>query len=282
VTVGIVTDSAASLPSTIAEEHGIRVVPMHLLTGGRDVRDGELPLAEVVDEVVRNPKATTTSGPAPGEFLAAIEEVGGPEGTVVLTIAGHMSGTYKAAWAAANLAETPVKVVDTGTAAGAEGLVVLAAAATAATGAPIDVVEARAAMVADRVQLVATVAGLEHLQRSGRVPGIAGWAGRRLGLHPLFSFRGGHVLPLRPAQGRTAALDRMLTRWRRSRPSSPARLHVAVLHALADDEARDLLARVTAEVQPQTAFVGEFSPVMVAHVGPGLIGLAWWWEPGQA
>ena len=146
---------------------------------------------------------------------------------------------------------------------------------------PIETIEAHVTDVCERVQLVAAVAGLDHLQRSGRVPGIAGWAGRRLGLHPLFGFRGGKVVALRPAQGRASALDRLVARWRRSRPDSPADLHVAVIHALAADEAADLLGRVEAEVQPATSFVGEFSPVMVAHTGPGLIGLAWWWEPLQ-
>jgi len=27
------------------------------------------------------------------------------------------------------------------------------------------------------------------------------------------------------------------------------------------------------------AFLGGFGPVMVVHTGPGLAGLAWWWEP---
>ena len=26
-------------------------------------------------------------------------------------------------------------------------------------------------------------------------------------------------------------------------------------------------------------FTGEFGSVMVVHTGPGLYGLAWWWEP---
>ncbi len=278
MSVAIITDSAASLPAELTERWRIRVVPLHLLTEGRDVRDGDLPLAKVVDQVVRNPREISTSGPAPGEFLAALEEVGGPDGTVIFTIAGNMSSTYKAAWTASTLADSPVRVVDTGTAAGAEGLVVLAAAEAASRGEPMASVEARAAEVADKVELVAAVAGLEHLQRSGRVPGIAGWAGRRLGLHPLFSFRGGRVVPLRPAQGRASSLDRLVSRWRRSRPHAPARLHVAALHALSADEAEQLLDRVRAECEPATSFVGEFSPVMVAHTGPGLIGLAWWWE----
>jgi fatty acid-binding protein DegV len=55
-------------------------------------------------------------------------------------------------------------------------------------------------------------------------------------------------------------------------------LHVSALHALEPEIAEELLRQVRAYVEPATAFVGSFSPVMVAHTGPGLAGLAWWWE----
>jgi fatty acid-binding protein DegV len=76
----------------------------------------------------------------------------------------------------------------------------------------------------------------------------------------------------------------MLARWRRSRPRDGAALHVAALHALERGEAERLLDAVRAEASPVTAFIGEFDAVMVAHTGPGLTGLAWWWEvegPGE-
>ena len=44
------------------------------------------------------------------------------------------------------------------------------------------------------------------------------------------------------------------------------------------DAAHDLLDRVQAAARPATSFMGSFSPVMVAHTGPGLVGLAWWWD----
>ena len=146
-----------------------------------------------------------------------------------------------------------------------------------ASPAPIAVVEARARQVIERVRLVATLSSLEHLVRSGRVPGVAGWAGRRLGINPLFEFRGGKVLRLRPALSQEAALERIVAMVRRARPAGSARLHVAALHALAVDTATDLFERVR-EFEPVTEFVGEFGPVMVVHTGPGLAGLAWWWE----
>ena len=126
---------------------------------------------------------------------------------------------------------------------------------------------------------MAAVAGLDHLVLSGRVPGVAGWAGRRLGLQPLFEFRGGKAHPLRPAKSRERALERMLQRLEHSRQDGSSRLHAAVLHAMAAEEAEELLADVRDIAEPVTSFVGEFSSVMVTHTGPRLIGLAWWWEP---
>jgi fatty acid-binding protein DegV len=70
----------------------------------------------------------------------------------------------------------------------------------------------------------------------------------------------------------------MVGRLLRSHEPS-TRLHVAALHALAPGAAEGLLERVEAEVTPATKFVGEFGSVMVVHTGPGLYGLAWWWEP---
>jgi len=282
MTVAILTDSAASLPPEAVEACRVTVVPLHLLADGRYIKDGETAYDEVVDRIAADPKSVTTSAPSPGEFLAAMEAVDA-DGLAIVTVASHMSATYKAAWSASSLCSRPVRVIDSGTAAGAQGLVVLAAAEAAAAGAGLDAVEARALEVAERVELVAAVHGIEHLTRSGRVPGLAGWAGKRLGLHPLFAFRpGGKVVTLRPAQSRSAALERLLTRWRRSRPKGPAVLRVAAVHAEAPAEAEALLARVSAEVPPALGFIGQFSPVMVTHTGPGLIGIAWWWEGTSA
>jgi fatty acid-binding protein DegV len=55
-------------------------------------------------------------------------------------------------------------------------------------------------------------------------------------------------------------------------------LHVAALEAACPERARSLLAAVLDEVPDADAFVGSFGAVMLVHVGPGLVGLSWWWE----
>jgi len=274
VNVAVVTDSAAALPPDLAARYGIAVVPMWLTIRG----EAELEGSRLLEELVRE-EQVTTSAPTPGEFESAIKDgLRGSDGVVVLTIAASMSATHQSATVAAKSVGGPVRVIDTATAGGAEALVVLAAAEAALAGADLAGVEARARTVIDRVRLVATIPSLDHLVRSGRVPGIAGWAGRRLNINPLFEFRGGKVRRLRPALSNAAALDRIVALVARSRIAG-ARLHVAALHALAVETAHVLLDRVQEELQPATSFVGEFGPVMVVHTGPGLAGLAWWGEP---
>jgi DegV family protein with EDD domain len=276
MTVEIVTDSAAALPADLAAAHGIAVVPMWLTIGDRSVREGDVPLAELLARA-----DVRTSGSNPGEFETAIKEQQKltDDGVVVCTIASTMSSTYEAAVVGARAAGGAVQVIDTKTAAGAQGLVVLAAAEAARRGGDLDEVERAARVAMEQVRLVATVPNLDHLVQSGRVPNIAGWAGRRLGLSPLFEFRDGGAHALRPARGSDAARDRILSRWRRDRVPG-ARLHVAALHAEAEADAIWLLDRVREEEpEPVTAFVATFGTVMVVHTGPGLVGLAWRWEP---
>jgi len=276
--VAIVTDSAAALPADLAAQWKITVVPMWLTVDGRPELEGTRPLAELLEQ-----SGVLTSAPAPGEYETAVKDVlRTADAAVVLTLAEGMSASNEAARVGTASFDDNVAVIDTGSAAGGQALVVLAAAAAAARpGATLADVVARANWVAERVRLVATLPSLDHLVRSGRVPGIAGWAGKRLGIHPLFEFRGGDVHRLRPALSGDAAAERIVAHVQRNAPPG-GRLHVAALDAVATTSATVLLGRVTAQVEPAESFVAEFGPVMVVHTGPGLSGLAWWWDDSDA
>jgi DegV family protein with EDD domain len=270
--VTVITDSAAALPSELVTRYDIRVVPLWLHVGEDRYRDGELPLEEFV---ARFDEPCSTAAPSPGEFATVIAGAREAGPVVVLTLAERMSSTHQAAVLGARQVDDLVAVMDTGTAAGAQALVVLAAAEAARDdNATIDDVLAVAKDVASRVHLVATVPDLDRLASSGRVPEAARWLGDRLGVRPLFEFRAGQVKPLRPAFSRSAALERIVHRCA-SDQASGGDLHVAVLHAL-DQGAADMLVERIEHLRPASCIVGQFSPVMVAHTGKGLAGLAWW------
>ncbi|HZD78760.1 MAG TPA: DegV family protein, partial [Actinomycetota bacterium] len=190
MTVAVITDSAAALPDEVAEEAGVVVVPMWVTVGADTLRDTELPLPELLR---RADEGITTSAPSPGDLKEAIEARLGPEGALVVTVASRMSGSYQAARMAAGSFGDAVGVLDSGTAAGAQGLVALAAAGCARLGGSLDDVRARAERVAARVRLVASLGDLDWLVRGGHVPEVVAWAGRSLGLRPVIEFKGGRA-----------------------------------------------------------------------------------------
>lgn len=273
--VAVVTDSAASLPPDRARRLGVGVVPMSIVVDGERYADGDLAPGEVVRRAAAEP--VTTAAPSPGEFLKVVEGRDEPA-VLVTTVSRTMSASYEAAVAAVGyLPEGTAAVLDTRTAAGAQGLVVLAAAEAAAAGLPLTEVARRARRAVAAVRLVASVETLEQLARGGRVPDIAAWAGRSLGVRPIFELTGGRVRARRPALGSGAADERIVASCERSRRPG-ARLRAAVLHAEAPERAARLLDLLAAAVPGANVYEAPFSSVMVAHTGPGLVGLAWWWD----
>jgi DegV family protein with EDD domain len=275
MTVRVITDSTAALDAATAAALGVTVVPTRFVLGGIAYNDGDLPLADLLG---RFDEGVSTSGPTPGAFAAALEGAG--DGALVLTVAAHLSSTYKSAVVAAAL--TPglqVRVVDSGTAAGAQALAAIHAAAVARRGGSLGEVEAAAHLVLGRARLYGALETFEYLVRGGRLNSVVGRLAAGLRVHPLFALREGTIRSLRPAFSRGASIARLLRLWRRTRVPG-ARLHVIALHALAPEAAQHLLAEVRREVEPTTALVAEFGAVMVVHTGPGLLGLSWWWEEG--
>jgi fatty acid-binding protein DegV len=116
---------------------------------------------------------------------------------------------------------------------------------------------------------MATIGSLEWLVRGGRVPQAVAWAGRALHLRPVFSLNEGRVHRHRPALTSASAHERIVSACR---GSGHGRLHVVGLGTGA------LLPATVDGLDVAEAHVMPFSAGMVAHSGPEIEGLAWWWE----
>src|SRR5579875_2576151 len=256
MTVGVVVDGGASLPE--AARWPFRVVAMHAGPAAPGAPD---PL-------------TTTAAPSPGEFLEAIEAVDTGSGVVVVTVAGTLSASLEAARVAAGLAgTTSVVVVDSATATTGEGLVALAAA----RGRSLAEVAAAARETAQRIHLVGHLGDVGPVARRGRLRLPAGEApgpGRAV-----VELVAGEVRIAGSASGFEPAQDQVVEAVAASMPPG-ARLHAGAFHGGRAEAAASLLATVQRLAPVETAFVAELSTVMLAHTGPDVCGLAWWWEEG--
>ncbi|MGH9044868.1 MAG: DegV family protein [Acidimicrobiales bacterium] len=261
MTVGVVVDGGASLPQDL-DHLALAQVPM-----------GLVPLKTSAPGAA----APVSSAPSPGSFLEAISAADQGDGAVIVTVATSLSASYDAARLAASMSagEHVVRLVDSATAACGEGLVALAAARAAALGASIDEVEVRALRAARAVRLMAVVGDVGRVARTGRLPEEL-W-GSTPGSLCLVELVQGALGLLGELDGAHAAQDAIASAVAET-CEEPGLLHVGALFGGDPGVAEDLLQAIAATAAPSSSFLAPLSPLMVAHAGSDLYGLAWWWE----
>jgi len=282
--VAIVTDSTSCLPQEEVERYGIEVVPVNLVYEGRVYRDGlDLTPEEFYRLLKEAKKLPTTSPASPGDYLEVFRRVGEKARSILcISVSARLSGMFDSARAAAELARevlprTAIRVLDSGTAAMAQGFVVLAAARAAGAGKELQEVMDTATRIMPRVELVAVLDTLHYLARGGRVPKVAAWATSLLQIKPILTLSAGEVGLLERVHTRKRALSR-LVQIMRKRAGGKRPLHVSVFHAQALGETLALREEIIREFQPQELYLTQFTSVMGVHTGPGVVGLAYYAE----
>lgn len=277
MSVGILTDSQTCIPSLLAEELGVTVLPYLLQLDDLVYRDGiDITPQEFYELLPALSRPATTSAIPPGAFLEAFTGLAREHDAIlVITIARTMSATYSnAVLASQSFKDVPVEVVDSGTAAMAQGLVVLEVGEAASQGAGLRECVELATSLAQRAELLAYISTFEYLRKSGRVNAVTAFAGEALSIKPVFRFKEGRAFLV--SKKRSAASAR---RFISSRVAAYGRergpLRAAVFHANARDDAEDLLGLIEGSVPLRSeVVVAEFTPVMGCHTGPGVVGAA--------
>lgn len=277
------TDSTACIPPEEVRRHGIEVVPLHIIFGGRTFTDSLAEDSGDFYRLVRAPaERPTTAAPSPGMFVEAFARASRTHDQIVcITVSQQFSAMQDAArhamsMAAAESSGLEIRLVDSRNAAMAQGFVVLEAARAARAGAGVDEVVARATEMAERVSLVAMLDTLSYLARGGRVPRVAAWAAGMLQVKPIVRFSAADIRLAARTRTRSKARERLADVIAADAGGGAA--HVAVHHADAAEDARWLAGTLQARLRIAELYVTEFTQVMAVHTGPGLLGAAFWTE----
>jgi DegV family protein with EDD domain len=269
--IAVVTDSAANLPPDVAERHGIHVVPLTIVWGDETFLDGvDMTPQEFYARLGADDLPVSTSAPTPEQVLKVIDGLSGEvDAIVAVLLARELSSCIEEFEAVQQLRpEVPLHIVDTRTAAMAQGYAVLEAARAAASGATVEEVIARAQQIAGRVHILATVETLEYLRRGGRIGSAAALLGSMLQIKPIVGISPGHGTVEGVARPRTwhAAVERMLRLMTSEVGGRP--VHVAVGHGAREEEALALAEELKRRFDVKELYTTWFTPVMAAHTGP--------------
>jgi DegV family protein with EDD domain len=278
--VAVVTDTCHYLPRQLVAARGIHEVSLYVHWDpddeAREDRESALPDFDAYYAHLRTAKQLpTTSQPSIGDFLAVYEPLLADGREIVsLHLSGSISGTFASAEQAreqlAGKGAERIHVIDSQSACGGEGLVVLAAHAAAARGVSAEEVVAHAREARAALQMWFAVDTLEYLRRGGRIGAAQAWLGSALKIKPILTLEA-EITPIERVRTSGRAFERMVD-YLRTRHDDGADAWV-VQHIQAPEEAARLVERGRELFGTDPCFVSEIGPVIGTHVGPGLLGV---------
>ena len=274
MTVKIVTDSLGNIPSKIAEELGITIIPIYVRFGTETYRDGvDLTTEQFYEKLMHSKILPTTAVPPLGDFVRVYDKLAEESDEIlVITISHKLSATYEVALQAIELMKRKrrVEVIDSSTVLMAEGLMVIAAAKAAKAGANFDEVVNVTRNNIGRVDFRMAFDTLEYLKRGGRIGTAQAFLGSILRVNPILTMKDGYTEAVARTRSRAKAIDYLCN-------FAMSFSHIdemAVEDATTPDEAEMLVERLGSKFPKESIYRTKVSPVVGTHVGPHVLGVS--------
>ena len=272
--VGIVTDSIACLPPEKAKEYGIKIVPLALNINGKPYRDQIDIIPDDFWKMFKDIKEFTTGAPPLTEFTVIFEELSRTTSDIACTfVSKGLSGTYEAAVQARDLfkKEHPninIELVDSRTAAGAQGFIAMEMAQAARAGNSLAEVVKVANDTIPRVKFVTAMETLKYLIKSGRAPKTA-YMGELFQVKPIIGMvnNTGIVENLGRARGKEKTLARVLELMAEHVKAGQS-ISVNVHYTDSMENGEALKKLVTAKFNCKEVYLTPYTPTMAGHTGP--------------
>lgn len=275
----VVTDRGADLAPQQLAGLDIHFVPLTITLDGRSYVSGvDIQPEQLYALLATAEGMPTTSLPSPGEFVAIYRELAKIDPEIVsLHISSGLSGTYNTAVEAAKMVpEANITVIDTFTLSGAEGWQVEAAARAAKAGWTAGQIRALTAQVRDATETVYTLPELKYLIHGGRISHIKGLLASVLNIKPIIgvSKQDGKYFQRGQARSFNRALAKLVSIAAEDHAPGTS-LRVQVMHANNPEGAEQLREMMDREFRCDWLPTSSIAPVLGAHTGPGLVGVAY-------
>lgn len=274
MTVQIITDSAADIPAEMAAAMGIRVVPLSIRFGDEEFTDGvNLTTEQFYAKMAASPELPSTAAPSPGAFEEAMRDAGASGDPVVcINLSSALSATMQSAENAARSigSDLDVRVVDSKSITGGQGMQVLAAVDAASKGAGPDEIVALIEDLRSRTHMFGALNTLDNLKKGGRIGNAQALLGGLLSIKPIIDISSGSVEEASKQRTRGKALV-----WLRDRLfQEPEVTDLALCQGMADD-VDELLDLISPRYSREQVTIWTIGAVIGTHGGAGVIGFSW-------
>jgi len=285
ITSTVVTGSAAQVPPDIAEQLGIEILPLKIYVNGKEYLDGiDLSPSDLYQKMRSDKLDVKTAAPSVGQYYECFKDIleQGERDILCITLSSKLSSDYLSAVNAADMAQeefqtAKVIIYDSFAAAVPQGFLAIEAAQRLQRGESIDSVVNYLNTARQRTGFLAALDTLSYLSQGGRIGRAAFLVGDAFQLKPILTLKEGIVAPEAIVRTEDKIISR-ITSIVKKKTEGCQKLSLSVMQADAPIRANKL-RQMLLELYPSIEIpILEFTPVMGAHAGPGLVGVGYYYE----
>jgi degV domain-containing protein CPE0026 len=274
--IKIVTDSAADIPKSIAEELDIEILPFMINIDGKQiVADKNLTPQEFYKMVENCVEIPSTSQMSPADLEDIYRKIGAENTIIHITMSARGSGinnTSNLVAAQLNDEGFDITVIDSGKFTMIIGDTVIKAAKMARSGASkqeiIDFTNENYA----RDTAYFLVDDLTFLKKGGRIKATTMAISKVLDIKPILFINDGLVEATRKVRGLKKSLS-VLVDFIEERMENPEENEVMILDSDAPDKVEVIEEMIRERIKPKAITYAKIGPVITCHAGPGLVGV---------
>jgi DegV family protein with EDD domain len=274
--IAIVTDSSASIPQNLQDKYNIKVAPLLLLWGDKHYEDGvDIQANEFYQKLETSDILPTTSQATIAKFTEIFKELV-EQGYDILTLvlSSKLSGTLDSAINAKKaFPNANIELVDTLSISTPLAMLVLMAARAARDGASLQECKTLVETAAKKVKIFFAVDTLTYLHKGGRINGAAKFLGTALGLKPILELRDGVIEGVEKVRTSKKAHQRLIDLVENELGVDKSPEFICIISANAPDASDFLLNEIKSRFTPKEIMIGNLTPVIGAHTGPGTVGI---------
>ena len=273
--IKILSDSTCDLSAQLLAENNITLVPLTVVKGDEQFKDGvTITASEIFAHVANGGDLCSTAANSIGEYADKFEEFAGQyDGIILINISSEFSSCYQNACLAAE--DFPnVRVIDSRNLSTGQGLVVLKACELAKTATDLDTLADELRAFTAKVEASFLVDKLDYLVKGGRCSSVAALGANLLNLKPCIEVKDGKMSVVKKYRGK---YEKCLTSYVKDRLADREDLDngtLFVTQTVVSDECYSAVMNAVAEYGHFDHTYETLAGCTVScHCGPGTLGI---------
>lgn len=292
----LVTDSTSDIPSDMAKERDIKVIPLSIKLDDKAYLDGaDIGPDEFYDLLKKSYDFPSTSPPPESEFHKLFSEHIGDRDILGIFLSRKMSNTFDIANAAKmsnynaymkqrirsskNPRNFRIELIDSRLVSMGAGMLVIEASDKIREGWSIEKVRDHILSMIPGVRVLFIVNTLKYLVRGGRIGRGTAMMGKLFRFRPILAMTDGYVNAVARVRGGKKAQNQVVELIKTDLGDPRVPIKAGICHANAERWAMHMRDMVEKELNCKSLLFSHFGPTVGSHAGPGTVGIAYYKIP---